>query len=613
MTQERQQLHRDLPATDVWTYNGTYPGPTIEARLNQPIEVKYVNSLPGTSRRGGHLLQVDQCPHGPNYWQDTARAVVHLHGGHVPARFDGLPEYHIMPGEFDVYQYPNAQDPATLWYHDHALGITRLNVYAGLAAYYILRNPADPVEAQLPSGVYEVPAVIQDRAFFENGELFYPPMLTDAFFGEKILVNGKVWPYLNVNRGKYRIRFLNGSQARTYRLRLENRANPAQIIPFTIIGTDGGFVNAPITANAITMVPAERFDVIVDFAGFPAGTEIVLKNDDLSAQFPVPNAMKFIVTNLPGFTGAIPTNLRPTNPITPIPTNQAPARRFVLERVDKPCADGRILGEWLIKSVDAQGNVIGEQWDDIDTYPMLGTTEIWEFQNLSNMMHPIHVHLVQFQVLDRNGSALQRSPWEVNTFKDTVRVPPQGGVRIIMTFTGFLGKFPFHCHILDHEDHEMMRQYQTVNNPVNCNNNGICGAGEDCVSCPSDCGRVSGAYCGNKLCEIGDGENFDNCPQDCAGKAKGGGAFKCGLGAGYVDCSDTRCTTNGFFCRTEPRVLACCGDALCEGQEQVTAAGFCALDCAAPTVNCSAYTARATCTAEPNCRWNSKTDTCVNR
>ena len=136
MTQVQQQLHRDLPLTDVWAYAGSYPGPTIEATSNQPIEVKYINNLPA----GSHYLDVDTCAHGPNYWDNSPRTVAHLHGGHVPARFDGQPEYDFMPGDFDIYEYPNKQLPATLWYHDHALGITRLNVYMGLAGYYIVRD-----------------------------------------------------------------------------------------------------------------------------------------------------------------------------------------------------------------------------------------------------------------------------------------------------------------------------------------------------------------------------------------------------------------------------------------------------------------------------------------
>lgn len=607
VTEEAQQLHQELPATDVWTYNGTFPGPTFETTVGQPVEVTYVNDLPTTGqRRGGHYLEVDECPHGPSYWQDTARVVTHLHGGHVPARFDGHPEYHILPGEIDVYEYPNDQLPATLWYHDHALGITRLNVYMGLAGYYILRDDFENALG-LPSGAYEVPVVIQDREFNPDGTFFYPPTIQDAFFGDKILANGKVWPFLNVDQGKYRFRFLNGSQARIYKLRLENPADPSQAIPFQLIGTDGGLVSAPLVLSDFTMSPAERFDVVVDFAPFSAGTEIVLRNDGPGVP-QVPNVMKFVVGNQPGHTAALPSTLRT---VTPISEAEAVATRwFNLVRRPEPCAGG----EWLVETLDgpdpATATVVGSHWDDITEHPVLGTTEIWEFINESTLMHPMHVHLVMFQVLERidltTGLPVPLEPWEVDSWKDTVRVPPNHKVRVIARYEDYPGKFAYHCHILDHEDHEMMRQFQAIHDPANCNLNGICELGEDCVSC-ADCGTVSGAFCGNGLCEIGDGENFDNCALDCAGSSKGKNPFKCGLGVGYVDCSDERCTSGGYFCRTAPRVPACCGDALCEGQEDATT---CAVDCAA-VVDCSQFPDKNSCNAEPACQWSNQSKACL--
>lgn len=158
----------------------------------------------------------------------------------------------------------------------------------------------------------------------------------------------------------------------------------------------------------------------------------------------------------------------------------------------------------------------------------------------------------------------------------------------------------------------MMRQFQATFDPANCVVNGVCNPGEDCISCAADCAQVSGAQCGNKLCEIGDGENFDNCPEDCAGKAKGGGAFACGdpnQDPRYVDCSDPRCT-DGFFCRQTPRVLACCGDSLCEGAET---GASCAVDCQPATAACSTYTDKASCSGDPACLWQNNTKTCVTR
>jgi spore coat protein A len=530
---------------------------------------------------------VDECSHGPNHWQNTARVVTHLHGGHVPARFDGQPEYHMLPGESDVYRYPNQQLPATLWYHDHAMGITRLNVYMGLAGFYLLRD-AFETALGLPSGEYEIPVALQDRQINPDGTLFYPDTLQDAFYGDKVLVNGKVWPYLDVKQGKYRLRLLNGSQARVYTLKLENQAAPAQNIPFELIGTDGGLIDAPLSLNTITLTPAERLDVVIDFSGFSAGSEIVLRNED-GREPRVPNVMKFVVTGVAGHTAALPASLRPVVPIPEASASQTRKVQTVWEA--DACAGGR----WLIRSKGPGNSTLGERWDDLSEFPILGETEIWEVTNASNMMHPFHMHLVMFQVLDRTdlltSALIPLDPWEANTWKDTVALPERTRVRVIAKFEDYPGRFPYHCHILDHEDHEMMRQFQTVHDSASCNSDGVCDAIEDCVSCPQDCAQVSGGLCGNGLCEIGDGEDCVSCPADCAGDQGGGAPFCCGDGDGVgpvANCGmdvdgftvlDDRCTTAGFYCRITARLSACCGDALCEGQESVAGPDGCDVDC----------------------------------
>jgi spore coat protein A len=592
-----QSAHSELPDTELWTYNGAWPAATIVTHKNEPIEVTYVNNLPsgGRGNRGSSLLEVDTCAHGPNYYGDSKRIVTHLHGGHVPARFDGQPEYTILPGEIDVYEYPNNQEAGILWYHDHALGITRLNVYSGMAGFYLLGDEEDTLDDTnafgLPSGEYDVGLAIQDRTFNPDGSLFYNAQLEDAFKGDKLLVNGKVWPYMNVKQGKYRFRLLNGSQSREYIFRLENITNPGNNPSFTLVGTDLGLISAPLPLTNVwgRFSPAERMDVVIDFAGFPAGTEIVLRNIETTPPL-LPNVMKFIVTGEAGYTGEIASTLRPVAPMTEDTADVT--RYFRLSNGLQPCRDGsgRTVNEWLIESLDGPGgNIIGKHWDDISEFPILGTREVWEFENPTSMMHPMHVHLVRFQVLSKvnmdTGQAINLKPWEVDTWKDTVRVPPRSRVRIIMDFEDYLGRFPQHCHILDHEDHEMMRQFQTTNDPDNCVVNGVCDPGEDCVSCPADCGVVSGALCGNGLCEAGDGENHANCADDCNGKQKGSASkqFSCGWDddevTNPVPCSDPRCidSSSGWFCREAPRVAACCGDALCEGQETEST---CAVDCA---------------------------------
>jgi len=592
-----QSVHPDLPPTDLWTYNGAWPAATIVAVQNQPIEVTYINNLPtGGGGRGSNLLEVDTCAHGPNYYGDSKRIVTHLHGGHVPARVDGQPEYTLLPGEIDVYTYPNNQEAATVWYHDHALGITRLNVYGGMAGFYLIADSEDTLDGSnafgLPSGPYEIGLAIQDRQFNPDGSLFYNAQLEDAFKGDKIVVNGKVWPYLNVDQGKYRFRILNGSQSREYILRLENLSDPGNDPTFTLVGTDLGLVSAPIdlTNKFGRVTPADRFDVVIDFSGYPAGTEIVLRNDEQTPPL-LPNVMKFIVTDQPGYTGSISSTLRP---VTPMPESSADVTRyFRLVKLGAQCSNdpGRAINEWLVQSLDGpNGNVIGEHWDDLSDFPILGNREVWEFENPTNVMHPMHVHLVRFQILSKeglDGTPMSLKPWEINTWKDIVRVPAQSRARIIMDFEDYPGRFAQHCHILDHEDHEMMRQFQAIHDPANCVVNGVCDPGEDCVSCAADCAEVSGAACGNGLCEAGDGENCVTCPTDCAGKQNGQNQFCCGADDGQgtnpiacgIDVNDDRCidSRDNLFCRVAPRVRACCGDALCEGAETLSAA--CDVDC----------------------------------
>ena len=459
--QIQQRLHRDLPETTVWVYDdgsgGSFPGPTIEARTGEPVRVTWTNDLrdAGGALRTDHILPVDECPHGAG--RGPTRVVTHLHGGHVPAEFDGHPDETITPGESVTYEYPNWQDASTIWYHDHALGITRLNVYAGLAALYVIRDDAEDALG-LPSGDYEVPLVIQDRSFHPDGSLRYPETWQEHFFGDVNLVNGKVMPYLEVDRGLYRFRIVNGANARTYTLSLSGG------LAFTVIGVDGGLLDEPRTVSQLTLGGAERADVLVDFSELDPGTEVLLTNS-APAPFPgtpgvgvLPEVMQLRVTDQVGHTGAVPSTLRALETLDE--ADSIIERDFELRRDGGDECGGRA---WLIN---------GLGWDDITEEPTLGTTEVWRFINRSGVTHPMHMHLVFFQVLDRQpfeqvdgevvpiGEPSAPEPWE-SGWKDTVSVGPGEIVRVIARFEDFVGSFPYHCHVLEHEDHEMMRQFVT--------------------------------------------------------------------------------------------------------------------------------------------------------
>jgi spore coat protein A len=522
MREFEQQLHSQLPPSRVWGYDAGHgaplhtPGPIVVARTDQPVTVNWVNDIrdfiTNAPRTNDHYLDVDTmtdgegmvCIHGA---EDKAKTVVHLHGGHVPQAFDGYPESTFLPADPPVpYIYPNDQQASYLWFHDHALGITRLNVYMGLAGAYLMRDSVEDA-INLPGGQYEVPLVIQDKKLNPDGTLKYPSMWMDHFFGDKILVNGKIWPYFEVHKGKYRFKLLNGSTSRVYTLAL---APPTGTLNFTVIGTEGGLLEAPARGvGSLTMGPGERYEVVVDFAGFNTGDEILLQN---SAPAPFPNGtvdetrvMKFQVINQTGDTDPVPDALRPIQWINPAEAVQT--RDF---RLKQSGTDGCGRQMWEIN---------GLHWDDITEYPELGTVEIWRYINDSGVSHPMHMHLVMFQILDRDGftkgtngeiipnGTPQAPPAEEDGWKDTAMVAPNQILRVVTRFAGYKGKYAYHCHILEHEEHEMMRQFQTVS----------CGDGE---MDPTE------------QCDDGNTVPWDSCSAGCdyeqfvdlAGGAQGGGA-----------------------------------------------------------------------------------------
>jgi len=471
MQQFRSKVHRDLPATTLWGFNGQFPGPIIEAMKDEPVHVTWLNQLPNT-----HLLPVDLSIHGLAHLP-FVRTVVHLHGIETKPDSDGHPEAWYTNGFQETgpafskktFTYPNHQRGSLLWYHDHAMGITRLNVYAGLAGMYILRDKQEKA-LNLPAGEYEIPLMIADRSFHADGSLFYPaqpdnvaanlpnPSILPAFNGDTILVNGKAWPYLEVEPRKYRFRILNGSNTRSYQLQLE----PETV--FHQIGSDGGLLRKRVEMEVINLEPAERIDVMIDFSK-SSGKSIVLRND-LG-----PNAD-------PNDDTAYMMQFRVTKPLKNKDTSNLPSSLSIIPSLKK----NKISAVRYLKLVGAADEfdrplllLNNKHWHDpITENPQLGATEIWALTNTTNFPHPIHIHLIQFQVLDQqtfdldqyntDGKIIFTGPPKapaVNNrgLKDTIEVPAATITRVIAKFAPYTGEFVWHCHILEHEDYDMMRPY----------------------------------------------------------------------------------------------------------------------------------------------------------
>lgn len=451
MQEMHMKVHRDLPPTRVWGFNGNSPGPVFETRSGEPLLVEWANALPAK-----HFLPIDYTLHGSEKDVPQVRSVIHLHGGRTPPDSDGYPEDWYVPGKSAVNFYPNRQDATALFYHDHTMGINRLNIYAGLQGMFLIRDAVED-ELNLPSGKYEVPLLIADRNFRKNGELDYPvsaipgkPWVPEAF-GNFVTVNGKVTPYLDVEPRKYRFRIVNGSNGRFYRLSFGDGRE------FHMIGSDQGLLEAPVTLHRLQLSPAERADVIVDFSAFQ-GQQVVLGSDSLQI-------MQFRVAakGAPD-TSALPRKLRTVERIKE--TAAVQARLLTLDE-HLNLAD---------QSMDMMLN--NTPWHmPITEKPVIGTTEIWEFVNLTEDAHPMHLHLVRFQLLDRQRIdtnaffdnrkiEFMGEPEPANAaeagWKDTVRADPGTITRIIVPFHGFTGRYVWHCHILEHEDNEMMRPYEVV-------------------------------------------------------------------------------------------------------------------------------------------------------
>jgi spore coat protein A len=540
-------FHAHLPSTPTLGYSpagATGPdvsgGPTIEARRGVPATVAVTNSL------GAHPLapSMDHTFMGMTNTDEMApRGVIHLHGAHSEPSQDGLPAATITPGQSTSYKYVNDQEAAGLWYHDHSWGMTRLQVTAGLAGQYWLRDAYDTGKPDnplgLPTGDAEIPLTLQDRTFNADGTMAYP---VGAFcgkdapagypnqwapesFGDLAVVNGKVAPNLNVARGVYRFRVVNASNARFYRMPM-----PAGL-PVYQIGTDGGLLDAPVRLTSLRLGPAERADLLVDLRAATPGATYQLTNDANAPfsdplappeedQAPLHQLMQFTVTSARGVQSDIPRTLRGgRNQPAVLPSLTASTTRSImLNEIADPVVDepvhGHINNQFYSDSTGTRPRTTQIE------QPKLNTVEEWDIVNTTGDTHPIHLHLTQFRVLNRQAfdepsytaavnahlpapglpdpSVSGMGPWPAASakaylvgkptapdanergWKDTVAAPPGQVTRILVPFGGtaagipapftgdaknasvqrFVGTYVFHCHILEHEDNDMMQPYR---------------------------------------------------------------------------------------------------------------------------------------------------------
>jgi FtsP/CotA-like multicopper oxidase with cupredoxin domain len=417
------QIYKDLNATMFEGYNGVIPGPLFDMPMGRHSVVRFINNV-------------------------STPISIHLHGSPSRPPWDGYAADTTEPGQFKDYFYPN-ESPRSLWYHDHALGITARNAYFGQAGLYIVRNTSQDEAFDLPRGKYEIYIQLNDKKFQPDGQLISPAGETEMFYGDVIFANGVPWPFWVVEPRKYRIRFNAAAINRTFKLRVETA--DGTVVPFHVIGTDGGLSDAPVPTEDLIIAIAERYEIVVDFTGFENQT-LFLRN---ARQFSVNPDFAFTdyvmsfnitdtVTDQTG-NGPLPAAF---DPLPFAPDDGQIDRTFRFERQN---------GDWRINGVG---------WDDPLNPPIIADppetgNEVWELINSSGgWAHPVHIHLIDFKVLTRTQRGVE--PYE-NGFKDVVFTAENEVVTVVARYAPWTGVYMFHCHNLIHEDNDMMGVFD-VNN-----------------------------------------------------------------------------------------------------------------------------------------------------
>ena len=535
---KRVRLHSQLPPTPMWTYEGYYPGPTIEVQRGQRIRIAWKNALTGTSPVKGVFVQPSGPPPGlaatnsPGAHGASARpelagltpwTSVHVHGGSQHAVYDGLPDSGITPGDVQLSEYTNESAAAHLFYHDHAMPITALNVAAGLIGNYIIRDPNEN-RLGLPSGTYEIPLMLSDVNFdtdskgLINGQILIKrvqlsPAMPGAIpaavgtTGPFTMVNGVVWPYLQVEARAYRFRMVNASLTRAYTLAvLDEMTGKPLKRAIRVIGTDGGLLDKARTLNELlTINPGERVDIVIDFAGFP-NKKLRLVNTDPSepagtpapdANIPFPEVMQFRVGDARGSGSPyrLPKKLSDFKRITAADVPKDAVERFVflafdtrgmptmseLVDADPDAGTGAGIIQIALPGGTRTFRITAQSFEETTNFfAASGSWEKWTFLNVDQdkrqIVHPMHIHVMNFQLIERRAldpSGLDNKlggttrPIELGAatsiaaseygWKDVVGVPLNEMVTVAGQFDEKTGRYVYHCHILDHEDEGMMR------------------------------------------------------------------------------------------------------------------------------------------------------------